>query len=173
MTKRPLLTAMLSGLVFAVGLGVAGMTRPSKVIGFLDVANGHWDPSLAFVMIGAIGIHLPFYRWFRARATAVPSVESCGPIELGSDSSPTTRIDGRLLLGAAIFGVGWGLGGYCPGPAVVSVASGAPGALIFFAAMLVGMSLAPSAGARSESTLTDTHPTAGASGLRQSEPSET
>jgi uncharacterized membrane protein YedE/YeeE len=172
-TKRPVLTAMSSGLIFAVGLGVAGMTRPSKIIGFLDVFSGHWDPSLAFVMIGAIGVHLPFYRWIRARAGAVPRVGSCGPIDPGPGSSPSTRIDGRLLLGAAIFGVGWGLGGYCPGPAVVSVASGAPGVLIFFAAMLVGMSLAPSAGARSESSPKDLHPNVGLSGLRQSEPNET
>jgi uncharacterized membrane protein YedE/YeeE len=110
-------------LLFAIGLGVAGMTDPRKVLGFLDVA-GRWDASLALVMAGAIGVHLPFLRLVdRRKQAAVPGEDSVGE---------------RLLLGAALFGVGWGLAGYCPGPALVSLASGRSGVLVFVLAMVVG-----------------------------------
>ncbi len=124
--------AALAGLVFALGLGLAGMTQPSKVIGFLDVA-GDWDPSLAFVMGGAIAVHLTAYRLLRGRGR---------PLVASRFQLPTrTDIDLSLVLGAAIFGVGWGLGGYCPGPALVSAGALQKPALIFLAAMAAGMVL--------------------------------
>lgn len=126
------LVAMLSGLLFAVGLGIAGMTQPSKVIGFLDVA-GDWDPSLAFVMGGAIVVYMPLLRLVKSRGRAVLAPRL---------SLPTRKdLDARLLLGAALFGVGWGLAGYCPGPAIVSLTTLGGPALVFGAAMLGGMGL--------------------------------
>ncbi len=129
---RSMLTSFVSGVVFAVGLGIGGMTQPAKVIGFLDLA-GNWDPSLAFVMIGAIGVHSIVYRLIRNR----PS-----PLFSQAFSLPTrTDIDPRLLLGAAIFGTGWGIAGFCPGPALTSLASGNLSPVIFSAAMIAGMFL--------------------------------
>ena len=127
---RVSVTAFACGLVFALGLGLSGMTQPSKIIGFLDLA-GPWDPSLAFVMIGAIGVHFLFVR--RARRTPFPrfAARFSWPV--------TARIDARLVAGAAIFGVGWGLAGYCPGPALVSLATLGPGVIVFVAAMAVGV----------------------------------
>lgn len=121
-----------SGLLFAIGLGVSGMTRPSKVIAFLDVA-GRWDPSLAFVMIGAIGVYLPIHRFVAGRRATLSGQRLSLPTR--------TAIDARLLGGAAIFGVGWGISGFCPGPALVSAAGGVRAALIFVAAMVGGMIL--------------------------------
>ena len=126
---KGLLAALFSGLLFGAGLLVSGMTMPSKVLGFLDVA-GDWDPSLAFVMVGGIGINLVLGRLLLKRAA---------PLFAPAFSGPTvTAIDGPLVLGAVIFGIGWGLGGYCPGPALVTAAGGGQ-ALLFVAAMLVGM----------------------------------
>jgi uncharacterized membrane protein YedE/YeeE len=128
----PSLAALLSGLLFGVGLGVSGMTLPAKVIGFLDVA-GDWDASLAFVMVGAIAVHAVLYRLVRRRPV---------PLFDGTFHVPTRRdLDARLVVGAALFGVGWGLGGFCPGPALVSLGSGSGAAVLFVAAMLVGMLL--------------------------------
>lgn len=121
--------AFVSGVVFALGLGLAGMTRPSKILAFLDVA-GPWDPSLAFVMVGAIGVHFLFVRVARRSASPRLAPRFAWPLE--------KRIDGRLLLGAALFGIGWGLAGYCPGPSLVSLASLAPGVMLFVSAMAVG-----------------------------------
>lgn len=135
---KTLAAAFFAGLVFAVGLGVSGMTVPAKVIGFLDLFGGHWDPSLALVMAGAIGVHLPLYHLIRARPGSPAPIGTCGPIDEEAPGTPNP-IGGRLIAGCAIFGVGWGLGGYCPGPAVVSLVSAAPGVLVFVAAMLVGM----------------------------------
>ncbi len=128
----PRLIAFCSGLLFAIGLGVAGMAQPSKVIAFLDVA-GAWDPSLAFVMGGAIAIYAPVAWLLRRRSRTV----------LGSSLElPTaTAIDRRLLFGAALFGVGWGLSGYCPGPALISLTTLATPALVFGLAMLTGMAM--------------------------------
>ena len=125
-----LLMALFAGLVFGLGLIVSGMTDPSKVIGFLDLA-GAWDPSLALVMGGAIGVGLLAFRLARKRSQALLG----GPMQL-----PTARqIDRRLMLGGLTFGVGWGLAGFCPGPALASLATGGSKPLIFTAAMLVGM----------------------------------
>lgn len=126
------LVALLSGFLFAIGLGIAGMTQPSKVIGFLDLA-GNWDPSLAFVMGGAIVVYMPIYRWVKRRDRAVLTQR----LQL-----PTRRdLDVRLISGAALFGIGWGLAGFCPGPALVALTSAALPALVFGAAMFAGMGL--------------------------------
>jgi uncharacterized membrane protein YedE/YeeE len=124
--------AFAAGLIFGIGLIVSGMTDPSKVIGFLDLA-GRWDPSLAFVMVGAIAVGLVGHRVARRRASAFFG----GALHL-----PTARqIDRRLVLGSAVFGVGWGLGGFCPGPALVSFGAGQDKAVVFALAMLAGMAL--------------------------------
>jgi hypothetical protein len=124
------LVVFLSGTLFAVGLGVSGMTLPQKVIGFLDL-GGHWDPSLAFVMAGSAGVYLLFYRWIKRRSSPLFDTEFHIPTR--------TDIDQRLLLGAGLFGIGWGLVGLCPGPAMTALVSGHPEALIFFTAMVTGM----------------------------------
>ncbi len=119
-----------AGLLFGVGLLVSGMTDPNRVRGFLDVA-GAWDPSLAFVMGGALLVHAAAYRWITRLGR---------PLLADRFHIPTrTSIDGRLVAGAAIFGVGWGLSGICPGPAVVNLGVGASGAAIFALAGVVGM----------------------------------
>ena len=124
--------AFLAGLLFAIGLGVGGMTQPGKVLAFLDVA-GSWDPSLALVMAGAIGVHAPIAYWARGRST---------PLFASRFQVPTRRdLDAPLFGGAVLFGIGWGLAGYCPGPALVALTSGSTGVLIFVAAMLAGMGL--------------------------------
>ena len=127
-----LLMALLAGLVFGLGLIVSGMTDPSKVIGFLDLA-GKWDPSLAFVMGGAI---LPGIFAFRFAATRQQAMLG-GPMRL----SPARHIDRRLILGGLAFGAGWGLAGYCPGPALASLATGGGKPLLFTLAMLAGMAI--------------------------------
>ncbi len=110
---RGLLPPFVGGFVFALGLGISGMTDADKVLGFLNLA-GDWDPALAFVMVGAIGVHLILYRLIVRR----PS-----PLFGDRFHLPTRRdISPRLLTGAAIFGVGWGMGGFCPGPGLVSLA---------------------------------------------------
>ena len=125
-----LLMALLAGLVFGLGLIVSGMTDPSKVTGFLDLARV-WDPSLGLVMGGAIGVGLVAFRFARTRSQALLG----GPMQL-----PAARqIDRRLVLGGLTFGIGWGLAGFCPGPALASLATGGSKPLIFTAAMLVGM----------------------------------
>ena len=125
--------AFASGLLFAVGLAVGGMTEPANVIGFLDFA-GEWKPDLAFVMAGAVGVTAIAWRIAGRRRA---------PIYAEAFAVPARRdLDARLLGGAAIFGIGWGLGGYCPGPGVVALASAAPSAVVFVASMLVGTGLA-------------------------------
>ena len=124
------LAAFGGGLVFALGLGLSGMTDANKVIGFLNLA-GDWDPSLAFVMVGAIGVHLALYRLILRRDS---------PLFTDEFHIPTRRdIDGKLVGGAALFGVGWALGGFCPGPGIVSATSQSTAALTFVLTMLVGM----------------------------------
>ena len=129
---KQLAISLLVGLLFGVGLGISGMTQGDKVVGFLDLTDA-WDPSLAFVMVGAIGVHLGLFRFIVKR----PS-----PLLAQRFGIPTrTDIDKRLVLGAGLFGVGWAIGGYCPGPGLVSAASGAAPALVFVAAMTGGMLL--------------------------------
>ena len=128
----PIFTALLSGLIFGLGLILSGMANPAKVLGFLDLA-GAWDPSLIFVMGGAIGVGLVGFAT-AARRKVTPSGE---PIKL-----PTTRqIDRPLVVGALLFGIGWGIAGFCPGPALVGVGMLEPKALLFVLAMLAGMGL--------------------------------
>ena len=124
--------AAAAGLVFALGLGLGGMTDPARVLGFLDVA-GAWDPSLALVMAGAVGTHALLRR--RVLRRARPILAPTFPALAG------TAVDRRLLTGAALFGVGWGLAGYCPGPALISLAGGSAAAPLFVAAMAAGMLL--------------------------------
>jgi hypothetical protein len=124
------LTAFLTGLLFGVGLILSGMTDPSKITGFLDLA-GAWDPSLAFVMGGAVLVGSAGFRLAEGRPTSVLG----GLLQL-----PGTRgVDARLVLGSAVFGVGWGLAGFCPGPAIVAFGAGYDKAAVFVIAMLAGM----------------------------------
>ncbi len=122
-----MLAALFSGLVFGLGLVLAGMTQPAKVIAFLDV-SGTWDPSLGFVMAGAIAVYAPVYRLLHKRTTVS-----------ALDVHVREPIDGKLVVGAMIFGAGWGLGGFCPGPGFVALGAAAPEACVFVVAMLVGM----------------------------------
>jgi uncharacterized protein len=128
--NKRLAFALISGLIFGVGLVLSGMTVPQKIIGFLDV-TGAWDPSLAFVMVGAIAVHFTGLRLTRRRTALA------GELELNVESRP----DARLLIGSAIFGVGWGLAGYCPGPALVSAAGGGLGAITVAIAIVAGVGL--------------------------------
>ncbi len=126
-----LVVAGLIGALFGTGLLISGMTDPARVIGFLDVGNG-WDPSLAFVMGGAVMVNFVAYRWTRLRR-ADPWFDVTFHV-------PTRRdLDAPLLLGAAVFGIGWGLGGLCPGPGLVAAGSGSVGGGVFVASMLAGM----------------------------------
>jgi uncharacterized membrane protein YedE/YeeE len=124
--------AALAGLLFGLGLIVSGMTDPAKVRGFLDLA-GAWNPSLMFVMGGALGVGLVAFAAAARRRTTLLGA----PMQLPTPSP----IDRRLLLGATTFGVGWGIAGFCPGPALASIASGRVEPLIFTAAMLAGMAV--------------------------------
>lgn len=129
---RGLFWGALAGALFGVGLAFSGMTQPAKVLGFLDV-TGAWDASLAFVMAGAVAVYAVAHRLVQRRSA---------PVFEGSFHLPVSRpVDAPLLIGAALFGIGWGLGGFCPGPALVSVGALAPNALAFVAAMSVGMLL--------------------------------
>ena len=124
--------AFAAGLVFGLGLLLSGMADPAKVLGFLDLA-GRWDPSLAFVMLGAIALSALAFARGRARTNS----RLGEPIQLPAKS----RIDRRLIVGAVLFGAGWGLAGFCPGPAVVALGLGEPKAIEFVLAMLAGMGL--------------------------------
>jgi uncharacterized membrane protein YedE/YeeE len=123
-------TALLIGLVFGLGLCVSGMTQPSKVLGFLDLA-GLWDPSLAFVMGGAVAIGAVAFALAKRRPVSLMGKE----IELPANR----RIDARLVLGSVTFGIGWGLAGICPGPGIAVLGYGILQAAVFVAAMLAGM----------------------------------
>lgn len=126
------ISEFLVGLLFGIGLIVSGMTDPGKVLGFLDIL-GNWDPSLAFVMGGAILVGVLGFTVARKRTTALLG----DPLQL-----PTSNhIDKRLVLGGLLFGAGWGVAGFCPGPAIVSLGAGQPKAAVFVAAMLAGMAI--------------------------------
>lgn len=126
------LAEFAAGLLFGWGLMISGMTDPGKVLGFLDLA-GPWDPSLAFVMAGAITVGVMAFAVARRRTLSFLG----GALHLPK----STDIDRRLLGGSLLFGVGWGLAGFCPGPGVVSMASGQPKAAVFVVAMLAGMAI--------------------------------
>lgn len=125
-------TGFLAGLIFGLGLIISGMADPAKVLNFLDIF-GSWDPSLAFVMAGASLTTFIGYRFVWRKQTPA--------FELAFDIPSNRSIDAPLLTGAAIFGMGWGIGGFCPGPAWTSLAMGSPGILVFLPAMLAGMML--------------------------------
>lgn len=122
--------ALIAGLLFGVGLIVSGMANPAKVLGFLDLF-GHWDPSLAFVMIGAIAMGTIAFFVARRRGRSLLGTWIQWPSAMG--------ITARLVMGSAVFGIGWGLAGFCPGPALVALGAGVPKAVGFVAAMLAGM----------------------------------
>lgn len=121
---------LIAGLLFGVGLLISGMINPAKVIGFLDLA-GNWDPSLAFVMLGGVTVTAVGYRTVLRRGQ--PMFEPRFTLPTRND------IDPSLLLGASLFGIGWGLGGYCPGPALAGLGFGRPETIVFVTAMLIGM----------------------------------
>jgi uncharacterized protein len=124
--------AFIVGIIFALGLGISGMTRPEKVIGFLNIF-GQWDMSLAFVMAGAIGVHAVTYRLIRRRNSPLFSKEFHVPTSKELTSS--------LVIGAFIFGIGWALAGYCPGPAITSLGSFQFRPFLFVGSMILGMIL--------------------------------
>lgn len=126
------LSALAVGFIFALGLGLSGMTQPQKVIGFLDLF-GHWDPSLIFVMAGAILVHFVMYKLIRKRKSPLLSTQWHVPTK--------KEITPALIIGAFIFGVGWALGGFCPGPAITSLASFDKTPFVFVISMLTGMFL--------------------------------
>ncbi len=119
------------GFIFALGLAVAGMTQPQKIISFLDPWN--WDPSLLFVMVGAVGVHIITYPLIKKKKT--PLLDTKWHVPTRKD------ITARLIIGSALFGIGWGLAGFCPGPGVTSLASGDHRAISFVIAMIIGMIL--------------------------------
>ena len=125
-----LLSSLLAGLVFGLGLIVSGMADPAKVLGFLDLA-GPWDPSLAFVMAGAIAVGAGAFAMARKRTVSFLGAAMKLPI--------SRDIDGRLVIGSVVFGMGWGIAGFCPGPGLVALGMGELKALVFVVAMLLGM----------------------------------
>ncbi len=135
-----LVSAMMIGLIFGLGIAVSGMMNPAKVLNFFDLA-GTWDPSLAFVMGGALAVTIPGY-WLVFRRAA--------PVQASRFQLPDTRvIDRRLVLGSATFGVGWGIAGFCPGGALPALGTGIPEAFLFVAALIFGLLLARAMQARS------------------------
>ena len=128
------IASFICGILFSIGLGISGMTQPQKVIGFLDVF-GEWNPSLAFVMGGAVLSYLALQLWIQRNFSI--------PVLGGSFQIPSRKdLDRSLIIGALLFGSGWGLGGYCPGPAITSLGSGSFNAILFVVAMGMGMLVA-------------------------------
>ena len=128
--KRDIGISLVAGLIFGAGLVVSGMTRPDRVIGFLDLLGG-WDPTMAFVLAGATGTHMLLR----------PLTQRLAPEQVKAGTPTRSRLDKELLLGAALFGAGWGLGGYCPGPAVTAALPALGDTLVFGVAMVGGMAL--------------------------------
>ena len=129
---KRLAVAFASGVIFAIGLGISGMTHPSKVLAFLDF-GGDWDPSLALVMGGGVLVNLVFFQLALRRGAPLMAASFSVP--------PQARLDAALVGGSALFGVGWGLGGFCPGPAIVSAVTGAAPVVAFVVAMLASMAI--------------------------------
>lgn len=129
MNAKRALSAFAVGVLFAIGLGVGGMTQPQKVLGFLNVWD--WDPSLLFVMAGAVGVHAVLYPLVTKRRSPLLDVQWHIPSK--------KDIDANLILGAAIFGVGWGLAGYCPGPALTALSTGTVRPMLFVIFMIAGI----------------------------------
>ena len=129
-----LLIIFISGALFGTGLAISGMTDPQRVIDFLDI-TGNWDPTLAFVMGGAIGVFAPGWMLLKRRGRGV-----CGAKLPDLSPDPISK---SLIVGSALFGIGWGIGGFCPGPALANLAALRPEAGLFTVAMLVGMFCAP------------------------------
>jgi uncharacterized protein len=125
-------TSLLAGLVFGLGLIVSGMANPAKIHGFLDLA-GRWDPSLAFVMTGAIAVGVIAFAMANKRTVSLIGAEMKLPA--------ARHIDRRLVVGSALFGIGWGVAGFCPGPGLVALGMGEAKAVVFVAAMLAGMAV--------------------------------
>ena len=122
-------SALVTGLIFGLGLAISQMVSPKKVLDFLDV-SGNWDPSLLLVMGGAVGVAMLAFRFVLRRRQPLFGSEFHLP--------RLTKVDRRLLVGSAIFGVGWGIGGYCPGPGIAALSAGSVDALVFAAGMLLG-----------------------------------
>jgi uncharacterized protein len=135
-----LLSALLIGMIFGLGISVSGMINPAKVLNFFDLA-GTWDPSLAFVMAGALAVAIPGYRLVLARPAPA--------FEPGFQLPDTRVIDRRLILGSATFGVGWGIAGFCPGGALPAIGTGDPTVFLFLAALIGGLLIARVLQARS------------------------
>ncbi|AMO56535.1 hypothetical protein GZ77_07050 [Endozoicomonas montiporae] len=133
-------TALISGLLMGAGLVLSGMTSPEKVLGFLDI-TGSWDPTLMLVMGGAIAVNLPASWWILQRNKPVNAEQFHLP--------ESTRPDKSLILGAALFGIGWGIAGICPGPALTSLLTGSGSIILFFLAMLAGFWLQKAVSAKS------------------------
>lgn len=129
---RAFAISYISALIFGLGLGLAGMTQPRKIIAFLDIF-GKWDPSLLFVMVTAIAVHGSFYFFIKKRSSPL--------FAPGFRLPNNKKIDKKMVLGSLLFGAGWGLGGLCPGPAIVAIFSGASSVLIFLASMSAGIYL--------------------------------
>ena len=124
-----ILSAFISGMIFGFGLSLAEMVNPARVIGFLDFA-GHWDPTLLTVMIGALVVTIPAFPLILRRSKPVLTEEFVLPTK--------TNIDQPLILGAMIFGIGWGIAGFCPGPALAALVSGQPAVILFVISMIAG-----------------------------------
>ena len=127
---RNALASLIVGFMFAIGLGLSGMTQPQKVIGFLNIFS-QWDPSLMFVMFGAISVHFVTYKLIRKKKT--PLISSTWHVPTKKEITPA------LIGGSFLFGIGWALGGYCPGPALTSLASLSTKPFVFVISMLLGM----------------------------------
>ena len=125
-------SALAAGLLFGLGLAISQMVNPEKVLDFLDV-SGNWDPSLALVMAGAVGVAMLAFRFVLKRKQPLFDDEFHLP--------RLTKVDRRLLVGSAIFGLGWGIGGYCPGPGIAALSAGSVEALVFVAGMAVGSAM--------------------------------
>lgn len=126
---------MFSGALFGAGLALSGMTNPAKVLGFLDVTSGSWDPSLAFVMVGAMGVFSILNQWIHKREKPILEGRLPGPWS-------NTGMSPRLFIGAAIFGIGWGLSGICPGPALASISTLKIEIALYLTGLIAGMLVA-------------------------------